>query len=80
MTSKFKEGKFPEIDHQAEEIRLGGGDEITLATLIPFIIIEALLFFFFFFIFTPVLFPGRGRSLRAKNRGHELISNPDYTL
>ena len=63
MTSKFREGKFPEIDHQAEEIRLVGGgggvNEITLATLIPVIIIEALLCFF---IFTPLLFPGRGRS------------------
>ena len=66
MTSKFREGKFPEIDHQAEEIRFGrgrgrgGGDGVTLGTLIPVIIIEALLFFFF--IFTPVLFPGRARS------------------
>ena len=62
MTSKFREGKFPEIDHQAEEIRFGrgrgGGDGITLGTLIPVIIIEALPFFFHFH---PSAFPWEGQ-------------------
>lgn len=33
-----------------------------------------------FFLFNPSAFPWEGQVTVAKNRGHELISNPDLTL